>query len=417
MAKVSIVIPVYKVEKYIEECLDSVINQTFSDIEIILVDDKSPDSCPEICERYAKNDKRITVVHHEENKGTNGAVMTGINTATAEFIMFIDSDDYVSKNFVETYFNEIYQNKVDCVVFVSNGDCSAQQSKETQKKLYSKQDIETKILEKFFYETVSLNNIIGNPRWAKIYKTEIIKKAAKRCNPKLSMGEDVELNINFLSLCDSVLKISANTGYFYRTDNETSITNSYDERRINQDELYISEIKNMAKHQNRDGQKVVDAINNSAYPTLHDIFVVLNGELAWDDKLKTTNRMLKTILYMPSILSCSHEMYLYLSAQIENEQKLILVNNLLLKIENAILINEQQRNYYYVSFMFRVLESGIPAELKLRLAGEIKEKLSEKKYILNFAKEQPLMGKLACFLIYLRLEKILIKLLAVLKQL
>ncbi len=97
---ISIIIPVYKVEKYLRNCLDSVINQTYKNLEIILVDDGSPDACPQICDEYEKNDDRIKVIH-KENGGLSSARNAGLDKCTGEYIAFIDSDDYVDKMYIE----------------------------------------------------------------------------------------------------------------------------------------------------------------------------------------------------------------------------------------------------------------------------------------------------------------------------
>lgn len=115
MAKVSVIIPIYKVEKYLSRCLDSVVNQTLDDIEIVLVDDGSPDSCPEICDRYAKKDSRIKVIH-KKNEGLGYARNSGMLIATGEYIAFLDSDDYVSKDMYEKVYSELKRTDADCCV-------------------------------------------------------------------------------------------------------------------------------------------------------------------------------------------------------------------------------------------------------------------------------------------------------------
>lgn len=97
---ISVIIPVYKVEKYLDECIQSVINQTYKNLEIILVDDGSPDNCGKICDEYAKKDNRIKVIH-KENGGLSSARNAGLDIARGEYISFIDSDDYVSKDFIK----------------------------------------------------------------------------------------------------------------------------------------------------------------------------------------------------------------------------------------------------------------------------------------------------------------------------
>ena len=100
MSKVSIIVPVYKVEQYLDRCVKSLINQTYTDIEIILVDDGSPDACPKMCDDWAKKDARIRV-EHKQNGGLSDARNAGIDVATGEYLTFIDSDDYVKQTYTE----------------------------------------------------------------------------------------------------------------------------------------------------------------------------------------------------------------------------------------------------------------------------------------------------------------------------
>ncbi len=112
---VSIIVPVYKVEKYLSRCVDSLINQTYKNIEIILVDDGSPDNSPKICDEYASRDSRIRVIH-KENAGVSEARNTGIDSAKGDYICFVDSDDYVREDMVERLISPANENNSDMVV-------------------------------------------------------------------------------------------------------------------------------------------------------------------------------------------------------------------------------------------------------------------------------------------------------------
>ena len=101
---ISIIVPIYNVEKYIKKCIDSIINQTYTNLEIILVDDGSPDNCGKICDKYKEKDDRIKVIH-KKNGGLSDARNAGIDIATGEYITFIDSDDYVAENYIEVLYN------------------------------------------------------------------------------------------------------------------------------------------------------------------------------------------------------------------------------------------------------------------------------------------------------------------------
>lgn len=105
---ISVIIPVYKVEKYLCRCVDSVLEQTYTNMEIILVDDGSPDNCPVMCDEYARQDSRVKVIH-QENAGLSGARNAGIDMAQGQWLAFVDSDDYLAADFLE----RLYQACVD----------------------------------------------------------------------------------------------------------------------------------------------------------------------------------------------------------------------------------------------------------------------------------------------------------------
>ena len=112
MELISVIVPVFKVEKYLRKCIDSIIAQTYTNLEIILVDDGSPDNCGKICDEYADSDARIKVIH-QENKGVSAARNVGISNATGKFIGFIDSDDFPESNMFEELYNCLIDNQSD----------------------------------------------------------------------------------------------------------------------------------------------------------------------------------------------------------------------------------------------------------------------------------------------------------------
>lgn len=118
MSKVSVIIPIYKVEKYIKQCIDSVLEQTYEDIEVILVDDGSPDQCPMICDEYLKRDDRVVVLH-KKNGGLSDARNYGVKCATGDYGIFLDADDFwTEKKALEILMKRIEKKEVDVVNFV-----------------------------------------------------------------------------------------------------------------------------------------------------------------------------------------------------------------------------------------------------------------------------------------------------------
>ncbi len=415
MASVSIVIPVFNVEKYIKQCLNSFISQTFDDIEIILIDDKSVDRCPEICDEYAKRDERVVVFHHEQNKGTNGAIVSGLKLATSDYIMFADSDDFVATDYVETFYSSIIKNKVDCV---SSG-YTEYYEKETRPvyrafdKTYFKQEIEAQLINPFYQDIESISKTFGASRWAKIYNTEKLRKASKGVNPKLIMGEDLDLNIRFLTLCDSVHTISDYGGYYYRCSREQSTTNRYDLKLFEQTELMLSELERFGIENGKDISKI-RKINDSTH-VFHEIEKCLKSKTETVGKVGFICGMLTKLSPQLLLENSSHEVFLYLNSNLELSEKISLCHDVLKRIDQSETLSLEQKNNYYIDIIFRFVESSMNFEDVSGQIQLIKNNLSDKKYILNFAKTQPVNGKISCWLIYLGLESVLFKILSLKK--
>ena len=117
MSEISVIIPVYNTEKYLKECLKSVINQTFTDMEIICVNDGSTDSSKEVLEKYKKVDKRIKVIELQENRGLSYARNRGFDSSKGRYIYFLDSDDELERNAMEILYNEAEKEKLDVIFF------------------------------------------------------------------------------------------------------------------------------------------------------------------------------------------------------------------------------------------------------------------------------------------------------------
>ena len=167
---ISIIIPVYKVEKYLNKCIDSVIGQTYKNLEIILVDDGSPDNCPRICNEYASIDKRAIVIH-KENGGLSSARNAGLDIAKGEYIFFLDSDDYIAENTIERLYKALVLEKADIAI-----------GNMTKINMLNKEEYKTSIDIKLFdFNNIDDFLLFFNSRiawrapWAKLYKVAILK--------------------------------------------------------------------------------------------------------------------------------------------------------------------------------------------------------------------------------------------------
>ena len=182
---ISVIIPVYNVEKYIDKCIDSVVNQTYKNLEIILVDDGSPDNCPEICDKWANKDGRIKVIH-QENRGLAGARQSGVKAARGDYIAFVDSDDWIDFNAYERCVQMINTYQCDIVImdFLREyPEKSVPANKQFDNNYYNKKDL-INLVYPHMLEVVYAN------AWSKVIKREIIERYIFKVPENSRLGED-----------------------------------------------------------------------------------------------------------------------------------------------------------------------------------------------------------------------------------
>lgn len=193
---VSVVVPIYKVEKYLNCCIESIVSQTYRNLEILLIDDGSPDYCPKICDDWAQRDSRIHVIH-KENQGLGMARNTGIDHATGEYICFFDSDDYVDKRTIEKAYQKAEQYDADIVlfgikVFDDEGNNHGVFVPEIEKEFFSGEEIQNEflqdVIDSSFSHSRSKNlplsacsclfsmNLIRKSNWRFVSEREIISE-------------------------------------------------------------------------------------------------------------------------------------------------------------------------------------------------------------------------------------------------
>ncbi|MCX4302502.1 MAG: glycosyltransferase [Clostridia bacterium] len=207
---ITIVVPVYKVEQYLDKCVNSIINQTYKNLEIILVDDGSPDNCGKMCDEYAKNDNRIVVIH-KENGGLSDARNAGIEIAKGKYISFIDSDDYVTEDYVEFLYALISNNNVEVSI------CAHTVIYDTGL-ILEKATGENIILDaKTAIERILYDEGLDTSAWAKLYETNLFKNIKY---PKGKLFEDSATTCKILSLCTGVA-VGSESKYFYLIRNNS----------------------------------------------------------------------------------------------------------------------------------------------------------------------------------------------------
>lgn len=222
---ISIIVPVYKVEKYLDECVESLVNQTYRNIEIILVDDGSPDNCPKMCDDWASKDDRIKVIH-KPNGGVSSARNEGLKVACGEWIWFVDSDDTVCVDTLKEM-NNINTSKYDLLVF----DSSITQD-------YTKDN-------SFFYDYYFKYRFGFGP-CNKLYKKSIIEKNNLEFDTQESVGEDLLFNITYYQYANTY-KFTISKYYNYRV-REDSAMQSNNEMRLEQQLRLYSKIYDIYKN-------------------------------------------------------------------------------------------------------------------------------------------------------------------------
>lgn len=221
MPKVSVIVPVYNVEKYLARCLDSLVAQTLEDIEIICVNDGSTDNSADILAKYAEKDERITVIT-QSNAGLSNARNAGIDIATGDYIGFLDSDDFIEKDFYEKLYDSAMQNNADvaCASIIRENE---KKRKELIK--YDNVIVKSGISEKFALVKAPEHCYV----WNKIYKTNVLKEKEIRFIGGL-IYEDMPFTADVLTKMGDVVCVP-NTKYHYWVHNESLIKVASDKSR------------------------------------------------------------------------------------------------------------------------------------------------------------------------------------------
>lgn len=223
---ISVIVPIFNVEKYLEKSVNSIINQTYKNIEIILVDDESPDNCGKICDEYSKKDNRIKVIH-KKNGGLSDARNAGVKIAEGEYILFIDSDDWIENNMIEILYKNIKRYDADISI------CEFQEESTEGTILKSKtENKEIKVFnrEEALYELILQDNIT-NHAWNKLYKKKLFEGIKY---PKGKLMEDIGTTYRLFEKSNKI--VYQNINLYHYIQRSTSILGNITEKRINDQE-------------------------------------------------------------------------------------------------------------------------------------------------------------------------------------
>lgn len=249
--KVSIIVPVYKVEAYLERCVESLRNQTLKEIEIILVDDGSPDACPAMCDRFAEEDARIRVIH-KENQGAGMARNAGLELAQGEYLGFADSDDYVEPEMFETLWRAAKSHDADMVLSgelnYENGDGGEKKHCFDSVELFvGREDINKLILGTVGARPEeSEDSRYGTSIWSNIYRTSIIRENKLRfLSERDIMSEDMLFFLDFIPHIESAVGIPG--AFYHYCRNQESVSKSFEDGRIKKVKIFGEEMERRLK--------------------------------------------------------------------------------------------------------------------------------------------------------------------------
>lgn len=223
---ISVIVPVYNVEKYIDECLESIVNQTYKNLEIILIDDASPDKSGKKCEQWAKKDKRVQVVHKQKNEGLFQARITGLNIVKGDHFVTVDSDDRIDSDFIEKLLDRALSSNSDIVISESFKRLYSNGGTEEFKfpHLYTQKDVLNGLVENI----VQSQDKFGWNVWGKMYKTRLYNDAKaylSSVKEHISAGEDILFSIVFAHYARKAVYLRDYAGYNYRENDQSIMLN------------------------------------------------------------------------------------------------------------------------------------------------------------------------------------------------
>ncbi|MEF2901582.1 MAG: glycosyltransferase family 2 protein [Terrisporobacter sp.] len=299
--EISVIVPVYNSENNLCECIDSLINQTFINIEILLIDDGSTDKSGEICDKYMKIDKRIKVFH-KKNKGVSNSRNEGIEYSTGRFIMFCDSDDYVDKDWCENMY--YYANRQEKNLVLSGYTSINLRIKQKTKNTYDMKcnDKVLILLKSQFF--ILYENILFNSVCNKIYNSKIIKEYGIYFDENVCLGEDLIFNIEYLKFAGNKIIVLNKSLYNYILRDTESLDYKYQENLFEKYKYLSKQLYDAMLYHNVNMKKYEVLYWKRYYYKFEIIFnntFHKKNNSSWFNKMNYNNSICKTNLFKKSI--------------------------------------------------------------------------------------------------------------------
>lgn len=340
---VSVIIPVFNSEKYLDKCITSVLNQNFSNLEVILIDDGSTDNSGTICDKYAKQDKRI-VVKHIPNGGVSNARNIGIDISSGEYISFIDSDDYINENYIKELYNNLIETSSQlslCPIKVVSNEGAYIWNAPNSILNFSN-------IDKELFINLNENFLLYGPV-NKLYVSKVIKKNKIKFDINISYGEDLIFNFNYYKYIDRI-SITNSVYYSYVQDNIQSLSKKYYENKFENGKIIHYCLLDFFKSKNlTDSQccqllygRLFDDVYNSMFLINHPMFNKgMRNKIAYIKSILNDNELGNCLKYADTSIYSKKIIYIIKS----RSALLFLLYNFLSKTVNKVKIRKVKHEY------------------------------------------------------------------------
>ena len=301
---ITIVLPIYNVKKYLDRCMESIINQTYSNLEILMIDDGSTDGCDFLCDSWAEKDNRVRVIH-KINAGLGMARNTGIDNATGKYIVFFDSDDYVESNAIELCYKMAIKDGSELVTFghsliASDGRVKSVVVPHSECLTYRNDDVRSIVLKNLLLQSENAPDITNMwmSAWSNFYSMDLIRRCNWRfVSERHIISEDVYSLLQLYSFANSISIIEKSL-YNY-CENGASLTHVFRKDRFDKINIFYKETLKEAECLG----VAEDIIKNIAYPYIANIIAMLKMLVNSDMDFISKNAELKRICYSETLVS------------------------------------------------------------------------------------------------------------------
>ena len=295
MEKISVIVPVFKTEKYLNRCIKSIVNQTYKNLEIILVDDGSTDNCPKICDDWSNKDDRIVVIH-KKNGGVSSARNIGINHSNGKYISFVDSDDYIDQDMLSKLVNCLKEKKSDisiCNYYPNTFDFF---------------ELDKKIKIDVFYNMLFDKKYYRGYLWNKLYRSDIIKNNQLFFDDNICICEDLLFNCKYALHCCNASVVNEKL-YYYNDDSDSALNSPLTEKYLTVLDAY-DKIFEISHNMNCD----LNIVKISYFKVITDIIYrnhISKSNLLIEDINKKKNKLYKSINKKQLSFKLRIELYIY----------------------------------------------------------------------------------------------------------